>query len=295
MRAIVTGAGGFVGSALCAALGSDWRGLRLGTPDWERALGEAPLEDATVYHLAARVHDPRAGDEAMFRHDNAEKTWRLTEAAARRGARRIVFLSTLKVHGEESSGRPLRADDATAPQDAYARSKLEGEAALREAASGRIEWVVVRSPLVLGAGARANVASLMRLVDTPFPLPFAAIANRRSFVHRDDLARLLLACGSRPAAANQVFIAAHADPLSTPALVAALRVALQRPERLWPAPPQLLEICAGAIGMGAAMRRLTRSLEADPTPTHDRLGWRAERGLGTATAEMAHAWREASR
>lgn len=292
MRAIVTGSSGFVGSALRAALGPGCVALRLGARDWAHGLEQAPLEGAVVFHLAARVHDPRDRDEAAFRHDNAEKTRQLALAAARRGARRIVFLSTLKVHGEETRGRPFGPDDAPAPEDAYARSKLEGEQALREAA-GETPWVIVRSPLVLGAAAPANLAQLTRIADTAVPLPFAAIANRRSFIHREDLARLLLTCGSHPAASGRVFMAGHPEPMSTPALVGALRRALGRPPRMWAVAPRTLELAAAAVGTGASMRRLTRSLEADVSATQRELGWSASKGLEESAAEMARAWRGA--
>ena len=141
---------------------------------------------------------------------------------------------------ERESVRPFTAGDAPDPRDPYARSKLEAEQALLEvAAATRLEVVTVRSPLVLGAGARSNVASLIALADSPWPLPFAAIANRRSFVHVDDLARLLLACGDAPQAAGATFIAAHRVAMSTPSLVrafvprSAVPAAVRCPARVW--------------------------------------------------------------
>jgi len=293
-RVLLTGAGGFVGRALAAALPSPPDVLAMAADDWEARLARAPLEGATVFHLAARAHDARERDAAAFRRDNAGKTRRLAEEAARRGARRLVFMSTIKVNGEESPGRPFTAADTPDPRDAYARSKLEAEQALREvAAATRLEVVTVRSPLVLGAGARANVASLIALADSPWPLPFAAIDNRRSFVHVDDLARLLLACGDAPQAAGATFIAAHRVAMCTPHLVRALRAALGRPARLFECPARVLEAAASAAGQGERMRRLTRSLEADATATEASLGWSATIDLPAAAWEMARSRREA--
>ena len=292
-QAIVTGASGFVGRSLCAALVAGHHRLSLGAADWEARVAAAPFARATVFHLAARVHDPHDVDAAAFRRDNVDKTRRLAEEAARRGARRLVFLSTLKVHGEESPGRPFTVEDAPDPRDAYARSKLEAENALREvAAAGSLEIVVVRSPLVLGPGAKSNLASLMALVDSPWPLPFASIANRRSFVHVDDLARLLAMCGEQAGAAGATYIGAHRSSVSTPALVRALRAALGRPTRLFALPARGLEIAAAAAGQGERMRRLTRSLEADASGTQRALGWAASIGLEGAAAQLARAWRE---
>jgi len=290
-RAMVTGASGFVGRALCASLDPPPECLSLGAPDWKARLRAAPLEGATVFHLAARVHDPHDRDELAFQRDNVDKTRRLAEEAAQRGARRLVFASSIKVYGEQSPGRPLTLDDVPAPRDAYARSKFAAEQALAEvSARTGLEVVVVRSPLVLGPGARGNVERLMALVDSAWPLPFAAIDNRRSFIHVADLARLLGACGEVVRAAG-TFIAAHPVSVSTPELVRALRRALSRPERLVAVAPALLEAAAAMAGQRERARRLTRSLEADPSAAEGAFGWTARVGLEAAAGEMAQAWR----
>lgn len=291
-RAVITGAGGFVGRALQARLAAPAAALRLGVADWEPRLAACDFNGATVYHLAARVHSPRS-PEAEFRRDNVDKSRALAQAAARGGARRLVFLSTLKVLGEESPGRGLREDDAAAPADAYARSKLAAEQALAEAAAhSGLSLCIVRSPLVYGAGAAGNLAALLRLADTPWPLPFGALDNRRSFVHVDDLARALAACGEDPAADGRCYLVAHRDAASTARLVALARARLRRPRRLFRVPAAALEAAAAALGQGAPMRRLTRSLEADPARIERELGWSAAVGLEAAVDELARAHRE---
>jgi nucleoside-diphosphate-sugar epimerase len=201
-------------------------------------------------------------------------------------------MSTVKVHGEETTGRPYAPDDAPAPQDAYARSKLAAERVLGQVAgAGGLEWSVVRAPLVFGAAAKGNLESLLRIADTPWPLPLAGIDNRRSFVHAADLARLLLACAEQGAATGRTFLAAHPQPFSTPELVASLRLALDRPRRMFGVPPRALEGVASLLGRGERMRRLTRSLEVDASLARDILGWKPAIGLEDAVAEMARAWR----
>ena len=296
MQAIVTGASGFVGRVLCATLPTTSHALSFGSVDWEHALRSAPLKGATIFHLAARVHDPGDRDEAAFERDNVGKARALAEEAARQGARRIVVLSTVKVNGEETRERPFRPGDIPAPEDAYGRSKLGGERAIAEVATaGGVEWVVVRSPLVLGPGAQANLASLLGLADTPLPLPFEGIANRRSFVHVTDLSRLLLACASHASAPGRTFFAAHPAPFSTPAIVRALRRALGRPERLYALPAAMLDGLATLAGQRERMRRLTHSLEVDASAAREELGWTATVSLDESAAQMARDWRNRGR
>ena len=208
-------------------------------------------------------------------------------------ASRIVFLSSVKVHGEETiPGRPLRPGDSMQPQDAYARSKRDAEAALREIASRTgISLCVVRAPLVYGERVRGNLRALARLSDSGWPLPFAAIPNRRSFVHVDDLAGLLVACGESARAHGATYLAAHEHAISTTQVVAGLRRALGRPRRLYAVPPRWLEVGAACIGRRDAALRLTRSLEVDASLAREELGWRAEVGPAEAIEQVARGWR----
>lgn len=291
-RAVVTGASGFVGRAFVARLARPWAALSFGAADWRERLAGAELGGATVFHLAARVHRPGDGDEAAYDRDNAGKTAALAEAAAASGARRFVLLSSVKVNGDESGARPFRPGDPPRPFDAYARSKWEAERALAGiAARTGLPFTVVRAPLVFGEGASGNLRALVRLVDSPWPLPFAALHNRRSFVHVDDLARLLLACAASPAAAGATFFAAHCEPYSTAGLVGALRESLGRPRRLFACPPSLLEAAAALAGRAADARRLTRSLEVDASATEQALGWKAEVPIEAAARAIGRAHR----
>ncbi|MEA3195342.1 MAG: UDP-N-acetyl-alpha-D-quinovosamine dehydrogenase [Betaproteobacteria bacterium] len=256
-RALVTGATGFVGRALCAELrDSGWQVVAgdQRQPGWEGALQGV---DALV-HLAAVVHT--RGSEAHYRQVNVEATERLALAAKRAGVRRLVFVSTIKVNGEETPvDRPFRAADAPAPQDAYARSKWQAEQRL--AGVSGLEVVVVRPPLVYGPGVRANFRRLLQLVDTGVPLPFASIRNRRSLIYVGNLAALLRRCAEHPRAAGATLLAADGEDVSTPDLVQRMGAALGRPARLLPFPAFLLP------------SRLTGSLTVDATETGERLEW----------------------
>ena len=288
-RAIITGASGFVGRTLLERARGE--PLALGPDDWNHRIAAARWEGATVYHLAARVHG-RRGDEADYRRDNVDKTLALAEAAERGGARRLVFLSSIKVNGEETGERPFRPDDAPAPEDAYARSKADAERALREiAARGKLSISIVRSPLVIGEGAAGNLRALLRLADTPWPLPFGAIDNRRTFVFVEDLARLLLACGDEPRADGRTFLAGDPVPISTPRLIETIRTALGRSARMMRIDVAALEAMASLAGAREKIRRLTRSLEADVSDTLRELAWSPSIPMEEAITKMARAFR----
>jgi len=227
--------------------------------------------------------------------DNVEKTRVLAEAAAQAGARRLVFLSSIKVNGEETAVRAFECGDPPSPQDAYGVSKWHAEEALASIAGrGRLEVVVVRAPLVYGASAKGNLLSLLRLADSPYPLPFAALDNRRSFVHVGDLARLLVECGAQPRAAGGSFLAAHPQSVSTSRLVARLRDVLARPRRLWRMRASLLESLAAPLGLGSMARRLTRSLEVDASAARRSLGWEAIIGFDAAVEDLVRGYKDST-
>ena len=289
-RVIVTGSTGFVGRSLAVQLDGRFEPLHFGGADWRAELGATDFAQATVIHLAGRAHSDGTVDE--FRADNVDKARALAQAAAAGGARRVVFLSTVKVNGEETRDRPFTAADAPAPEDDYGRSKWGAETAIAEAGErSGLEYAIVRAPLMYGAGVRGNLLSLLRVADSGVPLPLAAIANRRSFLHVDDLARLLLACAFAPRAAGRTYLAAHRATVSTPRLVTLVRENLGRPPRLFPVAVPLLESMALAAGQRERMRRLTRSLEVDPSRTESDLDWTAQISIEAAIEDMVNAYR----
>lgn len=275
---ILTGASGFIGGAFQARRPGCER-LSLTHDDWQEAIRATTFHGRVVVHLAGLAR-AEGSDTSALELANVAKTVALAKAAARGGAARFVFLSTIKVHGEASGARPFGMDTPAAPADAYARSKWLAEEGLRDVGrSAGLPWVVVRAPLVYGRGARGNFRALLQLADSPLWLPLAGVRNRRSLVHVRDLADALRLSATHPDAPGRAFPVAHPEPISTPGLVVALRACLGRPARVFSLPVPLLEALGGIAGRRDQMLRLTRSLEVDASAIIRTLGWVPRHGL----------------
>ncbi len=282
MKVLVTGANGFIGRALVAMLESDGVAVVAATrasvggidaaTDWRAALAGC---DAVV-HLAARVHvmrDSETDPLALYRAVNVDGTLNLTRQAVAAGVRRLVFVSSIKVNGEGREA-PYTEADAPQPQDAYAVSKWEAEQGLQALARETgLEVVVLRPPLVYGAGVGANFGALMRAVGRGWPLPLGALTNRRSLLYRGNLVSALAHCVRHPAAAGQTFLIDDGEAVSTPQLVRELAAAMERPARLVAVPTVVLRGLAAVAGRRAAAARLTGSLVVDAMHLRRTLGW----------------------
>ena len=301
MKVLITGASGFVGSAALRQLQADGFDVRpvfrsaasAQAVGWDASKGAVIVPELSaqsdwllalagvdaVLHCAARAHIMR--DEALdplaeYRRSNVEGTLRLAEQAAAAGVRRFVFLSSIKVNGEGTEpGQPYQADAAPAPQDAYGRSKAEAEAGLRSiAARTGMELVIIRPPLVYGAGVKGNFASMLRWMHKGVPLPLAAVSeNRRSLVALDNLLDFISLCFKHPQAAGQTFLVSDGEDCSTAELLRSIARAQGRRARLFWLPVGLLQLAAQLLGKGAVAQRLLGSLQVDISKNHRLLGW----------------------
>lgn len=295
-RLLITGAAGFVGSALCdeaVARGCPVRAVvRTGAqgkcpgceiaevPDVASDVDWAPLlrEVDVVIHLAARVHvmhEKAANPLEEFRRTNLHGTVSLARQAAHAGVRRLVFVSSIKVNGEQTpEGRTFSSSDNAEPQDAYAVSKWEAEQALRQISRETgLEVVIVRPPLIYGPMVRGNFFRLMQLVDMGAPLPFASIRNLRSMLYLGNFVDALLLVAAHPAAAGRTWLLRDGEDISTPDLMRLLAEGMEKKARLFPLPPGLLRGVARLVGQHAVIDRLTGSLRIDDMPIRSELRW----------------------
>ena len=295
MNILLTGATGFLGSRLAKALNSEpgmiltavvrrhveipaakiieVQGIDANT-DWSTSL----VNKKVVIHTAARAHvmkDEKADPLAEYRRVNVDGTLKLARQAAAAGVQRFIFISSIKVNGEQTLlGQPFTAEDVPAPEDAYGVSKWEAEQGLNLLASETgMELVIIRPPLVYGPRVKGNFLSMINLVAKGLPLPFGAIRNQRSLVALDNLVDLIITCIDHPAAANQVFLAGDGQDLSTTELLRSVARAMDKPTRLIPVPSSLLMLGATLIAKKAMAQRLLGSLQVDISKARDLLGW----------------------
>lgn len=242
--------------------------------DWSRCL--AGID--TVIHVAARVHVMQevSGDPlAEFRRVNGAGTLNLAKQAVESGVKRFIFLSSIKVNGEETiNGVKLTEKDIPNPQDAYGVSKYEAELGLFQIAKDTgLEVIIIRPPLVYGPDVKANFASMLRWVYSWVPLPFGAVKNKRSFVYLGNLISLIICCIEHPDAANEIFFVSDGDDLSISELLNACAKALGKRSLLFSVPPVVLMLLASMFGKRATAQRLLGSLQVDISKSKERLGW----------------------
>ena len=294
-RVLVTGATGFVGRELCARLlsagkdvvavgrgseltglfGLAYRQLDLETDDLQQLfIGGI---DAVV-HLAGQAHGKGGGERQEldgFRRANVNVTIRLAEAAIQADVRRFVFVSSIGVHGTVTKGTAISENTPFSPASPYTQSKMDAEMEQTRLFDGigSSELAIVRPPLVYGAKAPGNFGSLLRLANSPAPLPFGMCSNRRSLISVGTLADFLITCIRSTEAGNQAFVVADSSAVSTADIVSSLRRGMKRSERLIPVPASLVAIAFRLLGKREMYTQLFCDLEIDNEKARKLDGW----------------------
>jgi nucleoside-diphosphate-sugar epimerase len=239
---------------------------------------EAMRQCSVFIHCAGRAHitkGPGMDNLHEFRRANTELTVALAKSAADAGVKRFVFVSSIGVNGLTSGEKPFTPEDFVNPETPYAISKYEAEQGLQVIARETgLEFVVVRTPLVYGAGAPGNFGTLLAMLRRGWPLPLGAVTrNRRSYVALPNLVDLLVRVCDHPGAANQVFLVSDGEDISTTCLLRKMSVATGKPARLLPVPPALLRMGAVILGRPDLVQRLLADLRIDISKTRKVLGW----------------------
>lgn len=254
------------------------KSVKIGNIDAETNWSSALQGIDAVVHLAARVHvmkDSSNDPHKAYRTVNVLGTENLALQAADAGVKRFIFLSSVKVNGEESR-KVYTESDPSSPMDHYGISKMEAEKRLTEINSRTgLETVILRPPLVYGPGVKANFLRLLEVVDRGIPLPLANVKNQRSMIFVENLVDAIVQCLRNPAAAGQTYLVSDGQDVSTPQLVRMIAAALNKKSRLFPFPLSTLHFAAGLAGKGPAINRLSSSLSVDTSKIKNELGWKA--------------------
>lgn len=295
MKLLVTGYSGFVGKHLVDQLKKTEHELTLlgrKKPSENKqiqfynfSLGDSSpeLQIASsidvVIHCAARAHimkDEVDDPIAEYRRVNVAGTLALAELAYKNGAKRFIYLSSVKALGESTEeGHKFSYNSPYNAEDPYGQSKAEAEAALiHYCETVGMEYVIIRPPLVYGKGVKANFASLYKLIGSGFPLPLAGIkSNRRSIVAIENLVDLILCCISHPNAKNQCFMVSDNVDLSTAELIKLMAQAQGKSGWGVYVPNWCFGLIGKLSGKQDVIARLTGSLQVDISHTQSTLSW----------------------
>jgi nucleoside-diphosphate-sugar epimerase len=289
MSILITGASGFVGTALTAEL--QQRNLPyalFNRADNANIFNQYSVN--TIIYLAARVHvmHETASDPLVeFRQANVIDTISLAKRAVAAGVKRFVYVSSVKVNGELTTDTPFIETDTPNPIDPYGISKYEAEVALLALSKETgLEVVIVRPPLIYGKGVKANFALLAKIAGKGIPLPLGAVHNQRSMVYVGNLVDFLILCAQpilSSQAAGETFLISDGQDISTTYLLKALAKAQGKPSRLIPVPAALLGFALKCVGKSSIAQRLLGNLQIDSSKARTVLNWQppytVEQGL----------------
>ena len=296
MHVLVTGANGFVGSALLPVVLSKHHKVTVvvrrkedksqagtnsfvignidATTKWSKALHGADV----VIHLAARVHIIRETSRdpaADYRCVNTDGTLNLARQAAACGVRRFLFISTIGVNGNLTTrDKAFRSTDTPFPHDPYSISKHEAELGLLKiGVETGMEIVILRPPTVYGPRVGGNFNRLMRVIYRRVPLVIGLPKNKRSLIYVGNLVDAIIACLSHPSASGKTYLVSDSEAVSTADLIRKIGRALGRSSLLLRCPRIIFCFGAWLLGKSKEATRLMGSLEVDSSLIHKEVGW----------------------
>jgi nucleoside-diphosphate-sugar epimerase len=293
-RIAVTGASGFIGQHLLfhlKRLGLDAVALsRSGTSvdgvknvtirDYgdESALDNALQGIDVVIHLAARAHqlnEDQREASVLYYDANVRTAEAVAKACRRANVRRFVLMSSIGVNGNVTHGRAFGVEDAPAPVEEYACSKLAAEKAIADTLrEGSTDFVIIRPPLVYGPHCPGNFERLLRLVTKLPVIPLGGLKSLRTFVCVDNLVDALVVASRHPGVSRKTFLVADTEDISVGNLIRYLAEGAGKSHwAVWNIPSVWLETLARVAGKQATFAKLAQELRVDGSAFCRTTGW----------------------
>jgi nucleoside-diphosphate-sugar epimerase len=291
MFLLVTGSTGFIGSYFCKKetqleLSKLDSNVRINSSCGSNPFLQKELNNSSVVlHLAGLAH--RKYTEQELDEVNHLGTLELALAAVKAGVKRFVFVSSIGVNGKLTNGKSFDEVDMAVPHNSFTESKWQAEQGLLAIAKeSGMEVVIIRPVLVYGANASGNFGLLTKLVKKlPF-LPFTLVNNKRSFISIDNLCDFISVCITHPKAANQTFVIADGEPVSTKVFTNAMAKGLRKKVTQLPIPVWIMSVVAKLCGKSSQSQQLLGDLEVDCSKARDLLGWTPSETMRQAMGKL---------
>ena len=306
MRVLLTGSNGFLGQYLCQHLAEQSYCILAQTRkpqkfthsavtninfDLNDDLDNIDLSQVDVIaHCAGRAHvmnETATSPLDAYRQTNVQGTLNLAKKAVQSGVKRFIYLSSIKVNGEQTTNEPFKSSDLVNTDDPYGLSKYEAEQELLKLSKETgLEVVIIRPVLIYGPNVKANFKSMVGLANKKIPLPIGCLDNKRSMVSLYNLVDLIHVCMTHPNAKNEVFLASDQDDISVKQLFEKLAYHQNNNLIILPVPKSLIAFLASLVGKKAMASRLCSELIVDTSKNTQLLGWTAPYTVDTSLQKM---------
>ena len=306
MNILITGSNGFLGQYLCQHLAEQSYRILAQTRkpqkfthsavtninfDLNDDLDNIDLSQVDVIaHCAGRAHvmnETATSPLDAYRQTNVQGTLNLAKKAVQSGVKRFIYLSSIKVNGEQTTNEPFKSSDLVNTDDPYGLSKYEAEQELLKLSKETgLEVVIIRPVLIYGPNVKANFKSMVGLANKKIPLPIGCLDNKRSMVSVYNLVDLIHVCMTHPKAKNEVFLASDQDDISVKQLFEKLAYHQNNNLIILPVPKSLIAFLASLVGKKAMASRLCSELIVDTSKNTQLLGWTAPYTVDTSLQKM---------
>lgn len=305
-KILITGSNGFLGQYLCQFLAEQNYSILAQTRkaqtfahlsisninfDLNDNLDSVDLSQIEVIiHCAGRAHvmnETAVSPLEAYRQTNVQGTLNLAKKAMQNGVKRFIYLSSIKVNGEETRETSFKPDDLFKSNDPYGVSKYEAEQALLKLSEQTgLEVVIIRPVLIYGPHVKANFKNMINLANKKIPLPIGCLDNKRSIVSVYNLADLIEVCLTHPNAKNEIFLVSDQDDISVKQLFEKLAHYQNNKLMILPIPKKLISLLATLVGKGAMASRLCSELVVDTSKNTALLDWRAPYSVDDSLARI---------